>query len=162
MRWLIVLMLAGCASFDGRGLVAGRSTLADVEAVMGAAAAKRPGGGGETVYYYPRLPHGRVTYAARIAPDGKLLGIEQRLTEDNIAKVVRGQSTAAEVLDLLGPPFEPMKAARMERDIWTYPMRVAGHPTPKWFIVQISPDAVVRETYLMDDPAFVPRDNVVR
>jgi hypothetical protein len=159
MRWLVVLLLAGCASFDGRGLVAGSSTLADVEKVMGAAADKRPGAGGETVYYYPRLPHGRVTYAARIAPDGKLLGIEQRLTEDNIARVVRGQTTAAEVLDLLGPPFEPMKAARMERDIWTYPMRVAGNPTPKWFIVQISPDGVVRETYLMDDPAFVPRDS---
>ncbi len=158
MRWLTVLLLAGCASFDGRGLVAGHSTLADVEAVMGVAADKRPGAGGETVYYYPRLPHGRVTYAARIAPDGKLLGIEQRLTEDNIAKVARGQTTAAEVLDLLGPPFEPMKVARMERDIWTYPMRVAGHPTPKWFIVQIAPDGVVRETYLMDDPAFVPRD----
>ena len=46
----------------------------------------------------------------------------------------------------------------MERDIWTYPMRVAGHQLPKWFLVQMSPDGIVRETYLMDDPQFVPQD----
>jgi hypothetical protein len=35
-------------------------------------------------------------------------------------------------------------------------MRIAG-PTPKWFVVQLSLDGVVRETYLMDDPQFVPK-----
>ena len=34
-------------------------------------AQKRPAAGGETVYYYPSLPFGYATYAARIAPDGK-------------------------------------------------------------------------------------------
>jgi hypothetical protein len=37
-------------------------------------------------------------------------------------------------------------------------MRVAGRPLPQWFVVQISPDGIVRETYLMDDPQFVPQD----
>jgi hypothetical protein len=35
-------------------------------------------------------------------------------------------------------------------------MRLASDPMPKWFVVQISPDGVVRETYLMNDPLFDP------
>jgi hypothetical protein len=54
---------------------------------MGRAADKRPGAGGETVYYFPRLPWGYATYAARIAPDGKPIALEQRLTEENIARL---------------------------------------------------------------------------
>jgi hypothetical protein len=142
----------------GRQLIPGQSTVADVEAKWGPAAERHTHPDGETVYYYPQLPWGHVTYAARIGADGRLVAIEQRLTDENIAKVVRGRTTAAEVRDLLGPPYRPMRFARMERDIWTYPMRSAGHPTPKWFLVQLSLDGVVRETYLMDDPQFVPKD----
>src|SRR4029453_15037895 len=103
-------LLAACASFEGRGLVPGQSSAAGVEVVMGPAAAKRPAPGGESVYYYPRLPWGYVTYAARIAPDGKLVALEQRLTLENTAKVKAGATRAEDVLDLLGPPFEPMHA----------------------------------------------------
>jgi hypothetical protein len=116
----------------------------------------RPGPNGETVRYYPQLPYGRVTYAARFGADGKLIAIEQRLTGENIAKLVRGRTTKAEVRDLLGPPWQPVVVARMEREMWTYPMRLASDPMPKWFVVQISPDGVVRETYLMNDPLFDP------
>jgi len=153
-------MLAGCASTDGRGLVPGQSTAGDVEAVMGAPADKRLGPGGETVYYYPQLPYGRATYAARIGPDGRLVAIEQRLTDENIAKLVKGRSSAKEVRDLLGPPYQPQTIARMNRDIWTYPMHVAGSPNPKWLLVQLSiDDGIVRELYVIDDPDAMPRDS---
>lgn len=155
---LLALLLAGCASFDGRGLVPGRSIAAEVEAAMGPAADKRPGANGETVYYYPRLPWGYATYAARIGSDGKLVAIEQRLTEENIAKLKPGATRAEEVRDLLGPPFEPMKQALSGKEIWTYPMRIAGHPTPKWFLVHISPQGVLSETYMIDDPQWVQYD----
>ena len=155
MRWLLLpLLLAGCA---GPQLVPGQSTAHDVEAALGRPAEKHEYANGEVVYYYPQLPHGRVTYAARIAPDGTLLAFDQRLTEENIHKVVRGQSRAEDVRDLLGPPYQPVMTHQRERETWTYPMRIAADPTPKWFVVQISPDGVVRETYLMDDPDFVPR-----
>ncbi len=143
----VAVLLAACA---GPELVPGQSTLADVEAKWGHPAEKRAHGD-EVVYYYPQLPWGYATYAARIGPDGHLIAVEQRLTEENIAKVVLGKSTAAEVRDLLGPPWEPIYYARMERDVWTYPMRRAGDPTPKWFVVHLSPDGLVRETYLFDD-----------
>jgi len=136
------LIIAGCAAQD-----------------LGAPAEVRPGPGGETVYYYPQLPYGRVTYAKRYGADGKLIAVEQRLTEENIAKVVKGRSTMKEVRDLLGPPYQPVTVERMQRDIWTYPMRIDGDPSPKWFLVQMSPDGVVRETYLMNDPQFQAPDS---
>jgi hypothetical protein len=153
-KLILIVLLAGCASFDGRGLVPGESTVAEVEKAMGRAAEKRPGANGETVYYYPHLPWGYATYAARIGGDGKLVRVEQRLTEENIGRLKPGATRADEVRDLLGPPYEPMKQARTGKEIWTYPMRIAGYPRPKWFLVHISPDGVVSETYLIDDPQY--------
>jgi hypothetical protein len=156
---LALVALAACASFGGRGLVPGQSTAAEVESVMGAAADKRSAAGGETVYYFPRLPWGYATYAARIGADGKLVALEQRLTRENIDKLKPGVARADDVRDLLGPPFEPMKQALTGNEIWTYPMRVAGHPTPKWFLVHITPEKIVSETYLIDDPHWLQPDS---
>jgi hypothetical protein len=157
MKQIIALALAalvvGCAS-EGRGLVPGQSTAADVEARMGPAAEKRPAPGGETVYYYPRLPWGYATYAARIAPDGRLVAIEQRLTEENTELLKVGATRAEQVRDLLGPPFEPMHQRLSGKDLWTYPMRIPGYPTPRWFLVQISPEGVLTEKYFIDDPNY--------
>jgi hypothetical protein len=152
---LAIGLLAGCASYSGRGLVPGQSTEADVEAVMGepAAVSEKPD---ETVLWYPRLRYGRENYAARIAPDGTLIAIEQRLTEENIAKLVRNQTRAEDVSDLLGPAHRSDPFPRMDRQIWTYYMQ--GYPTWKVLYVQISPaDHVVREVYYMDDPEALPR-----
>jgi hypothetical protein len=156
---VLLALLAGCASFDGRGLVPGQSSLHDVESIMGQPADKRVGPGGEMVYWYPQLPYGHASYAARISPDGRLIAVEQRLTEENIGKVVKDKSTATEVYDLLGPAYQPMVFKRLEREVWTYPMRLAGAMYPKWFVVQMSlDDHVVREAFLMDDPQYVPKD----
>jgi hypothetical protein len=156
---LLVLLLAGCAGFEGKGLVPGQSTAAEVEAVMGRAADKRPGAAGETVYYFPRIPWGYQTYAARIAPDGRLVALEQRLTEDNIKRIKPEATRGEQVRDLLGPPYEPMKQARTGSEIWTYPMRIPGFPTPKWFLVHVGPDGVVSSTYLIDDPHYAYPDS---
>jgi hypothetical protein len=153
----LVFVLAACSSFDGRGLVPGQSTERDVFAVMGQPADKRVGTQGETVYWYPQLPYGHASYAARIAPDGHLIAVEQRLTEANIAKVVPGVP-AAQVRDLLGPPYQPTVFPRLEREIWTYPMRQQGYMYPRWFVVHLSlDDHTVREAFLMDDPQYVPK-----
>ena len=157
MKQIIALALAalavGCAA-EGRGLVPGQSTAADVEARMGPAAEKRPAPGGETVYYYPLLPGGYATYAALIASDGRLVAIEQRLTEENTEQLKVGATRAEQVRDLLGPPFEPMHQRLSGKDLWTYPMRIPGYPTPRWFLVQISPEGVLTEKYFIDDPNY--------
>jgi hypothetical protein len=152
MRWLplALLLLAGCASYDGRGLVAGQSTESDVLAVMGTPAERRAGPGGETVLWYPRLPYGRASYAARIGADGRLISLEQRLTEENLAHLERGKTTTEAVHDLFGPPNKVNQFPRMQREIWTYQMPAIT----EWKVlyVQFSPDHVLREYYYMDDP----------
>jgi hypothetical protein len=162
MKLIVAFALATLAvacSTEGRGLVPGQSTAADVEARMGPAADKRQAAGGETVYYYPRLPWGYATYAARIAPDGKLVALEQRLTLENTEQLKVGATRASDVLDLLGPPFEPMHQQLSGKDLWTYPMRIPGYPTPRWFLVQISPDGVLSEKYFIDDPNWARPDS---
>jgi hypothetical protein len=145
-KLLLVLFLAGCASSPN--LVPGQSTAADVEAKH---PAEKRVVGGETVYYFPQHPWGYRSDAARVGADGRLIAVEQRLTEENIGKVVRGKTTGSEVRDLLGPPFEPMKRPTDGAQIWTYPMRIPADPTPKWFLVLFAPDGVVRDTQLIDD-----------
>jgi hypothetical protein len=155
----LFFLLASCASIDGRGLVPGESTDSDVVAVMGEPADMRGAAGGETVYWYPQLPWGHVSYAARVAPDGRLIAVEQRLTEENVAKVVKGVS-AEDVYDLLGPPYQPTIFSNLDREVWTYPMRQPGYMYPRWFVVHLSlDDHTVREAFLMDDPQFVPKDS---
>src|SRR2546430_6436084 len=149
-----VVLLAGCASYAGRGLAPGRSSAAEVEAVMGPATDRRPGPDSETVLWFPRMPYGDGTYAARVGADGRLVAIEQRLTEENIARIERGRTTADQVLDLVGPPYRVDQFARMEREIWTYKMQL--FPFPKALFVQLSPDRVGREVSYMDDTE-IPR-----
>ena len=86
---LLVLLLAGCASFDGRGLVPGQSTAKDVEALMGVPTERIKLPDGDTTWYYARQPTGRMMYAVRISPDGVMRSREQLLTEQNIANLTR-------------------------------------------------------------------------
>src|SRR5258706_5452992 len=107
IRWpyLLLFFLAGCASYSGRGLVLGQSTAAEVEAVMGPAAAKRSGLDGETVLWFPRMPYGDGSYAARVGADGRLIAIEQRLAEVNIPSIARVKTPAAQVRDPRRSPY---------------------------------------------------------
>src|SRR5712691_5633449 len=101
---LAVALAAGCASYSGAGLVPGRSSVGDVRALMGEPTLVRPLPDGGQVLWYSKLPNGRESYAARIAPDGTLVSLEQRLTAENVAKLRPNESTGEDVLDLLGPP----------------------------------------------------------
>ncbi|HZQ73270.1 MAG TPA: hypothetical protein VFB08_10165 [Burkholderiales bacterium] len=148
-------LLAACASVDiGHGLVPGQSMQSDVEASLGRPADVRKLANGETELWYPQMPYGFGSYAARIAPDGRLIALEQRLTEQTVGRIVPNKTTAGEVLDLVGPPYRKDPFPRMEREIWTY--KFQSFPAPKALFVQLSADDLVREVYLMDDPE-VPR-----
>ena len=138
---------AGCAS--NRELNPTQSTAADVETALGAPAERRQVGA-ETWLYYPQQPYGRKVRVARVAADGKLIAVEQRLSEEYIAKLIPNQSSQDDVLALFGRPYERLSVPRMERDMWTWYMRQYG--TLKATLnVQMSPDGVVREIYVLDD-----------
>ena len=139
---------SGCATY--RDLVPAQSTQADVEATLGRPAEVRARGDGETWLYYPNQPGGRKVLVARVAPDGKLIAVEQRLSEEYIAKLVPNQSSRDDVLALFGRPYERLNVHRMERDMWTWHMRQYA-TLPATLNVQMSPDGVVREIYVLDE-----------
>ena len=144
--------LAACASFDGYNLTPGQSNAEEVEKVMGAPAEKRAGPGGETWYYYPRQPYGRKVFVARMAPDGRLIALEQRLNDENVARIVPNTTRAEQVRDLFGPPYQVQRFDKMERDVWSWHMRRYGDPgIPVALAVQMSMDGVVREVYIIDE-----------
>ena len=147
---LPLLMAAGCASFDGYSLKPGQATNADVVRTMGTPAETRKVGG-ETLLYYPRQPFGGATFVARIGQDGRLIDVEQRLTDANVAKIVPDITTGNEVRDLLGPPYETSQFAQTNRTVWTWYMHYPDAASaPRELDVQMSPDGVVREVYKLD------------
>jgi hypothetical protein len=148
---LTVVLLAGCAGYDGRTLVPGQSSAAEVEKLMGPVAEKRAAAGGETILWFPRLPYGRVSYAARIGKDDKLIAIEQRLTRENLDRLSLGVSRESDVRDLLGPPSRIDPFPRQERNAWTYH---AQGIEPQIIVTQFSKDGVLREAYMINDPDY--------
>jgi hypothetical protein len=144
---VLALALAGCAT--SRDLTPGQSTLADVEAAMGTPMERRQVGA-ESWLYYPVQPFGRKVFVARVAPEGKLIAVEQRLTEEYISKLVRNQSRKEDVLALFGQPYERANYPRIQREAWSWHMRQFAN-LPAGLHVQISPDGVVREVYVLDE-----------
>jgi len=146
------MLMAGCASYNGAGLVPGKSTAAEVETVMGRPADRvtKPDGG--AVLYYPRGPEARDTFAASIGADGKLQAIDQILTDANIAKIVPGSTTAAQVRDLIGPSVVHSSLPRIGRDVWEY--KIGDEVHPFLLYVQLSSDGIVREVVRTRDPHY--------
>ena len=143
-----LLAAAGCATY--KDLQPAQSTRAEVEAALGPPAEVRARSDGETWLYYPKQPFPRKVLVARVAPDGKLITVEQRLSEEYIAKLIPDQSTRDDVLALFGRPYERLNVPRMQRDMWSWHMRQYG-TLPATLNVQLSPDGVVREIYVLDE-----------
>jgi hypothetical protein len=119
-------------------------------ATQRAPAATRPASGGETWRYFPDQPFGRKVLVERVASDGKLIAVEQRLSEEFIARLVPNQSRKEDVFSLFGPPYETAHYAPMDREVWSWHMRKFG-VLPVGLHVQMSADGVVREVYLLDE-----------
>lgn len=149
---LLAAILGACAAYDGRGLVPGQSTTVDVERVMGQPAEKIASTAGDTVWFYPRNPFGRHTYAVSVAPDGRVRGIEQTLTVENMARLTAGSSTTRDVRLLFGPPYRATRNHMGDRDVWEYRM-FNQIQIPYNLSVQFSLDGIVREVLFLRDPS---------
>lgn len=116
---LLSLLLAGCAT-DGNHLKPGVHDAAAVRAEMGqpAEVLKAPHGG--EVWFYPRGRVGRETFRAELAPDGKLLNVEQVLYEKNFDRIIDGKTTREELRLLLGPPNHEWLSMNGWETIWDY------------------------------------------
>jgi hypothetical protein len=146
---VVFALLAGCASYDGRGLVAGKSTGAEVEGLMGKPAERLSNADGSSTWYYTRGPGGRHTYAVIVGADGVMRAIEQRLTRENVAKLVRGQTTAKQARELFGPPNRTARAARFPLDVWEY--RTMDYQEKRVLWIEFSDDGILRGVIEMHD-----------
>jgi hypothetical protein len=146
----ILILLGGCAAINGHGLVPGQSTANDVEALMGAPAERIAVSGGDTVWYYPRQPLGRETYAVRLTSAGVVRSVDQLLTEQNLKNLVAGATTSSQVREILGPPWKISRLDRVQRDVWEYNM-INATGWDFFLYVQLSGDGIVREVLFLKD-----------
>ena len=147
---LILLIAAGCASFDGRGLVPGKATLEEVEALMGVPAHRVALPNGDSARYFSRMPEGRAVYVVTFGPDRVMKSIEQRLIRSNLKFIVAGTSTMNDVRNLFGPPGGEGRLERQRRTWWEY--KYADYDQRRVIWVQYSDDGVVREVLDSVDP----------
>jgi len=147
---IVIGLVSGCASFNGHGLVPGQSRPADVEALMGPPAERVVRDGGETFWYYPRQPTGLQTFVVRFSPEGVMQDIEQRLTEQNLVKLVPGSTTARDARELLGPPWRTSRNYIQHRDVWDYRMYNLSRIEYNLY-VQFSDDGLLREVVFLED-----------
>ena len=152
---VIAVVLAGCASFDGRGLVPGQSTAKDVEALMGVPAERIKLADGDTNWYYPRQPIGRMMYAVRMSPGGVMRSKEQLLTEQNIALLYRDTTTREQARVIVGPPWQVSRFERQQREVWEYYMFNA-ELYDYFLYLQFSDDGILREVMMLKDYAKEP------
>ena len=117
----ILALLAGCASYNGRGLKPGLSSENEVQQVMGVPAAtwETPGG---SAWAYPRGPLGMETFLVRFDENGTLASIEQVLDEEHFAQI-KGDMTQDDVLHVVGPPFQILAFPNLNEVSWDYRFR---------------------------------------
>ena len=99
---IITILVTACASYDGRGLKPGGSSLDDVIQLMGEPAMRwqEPDGGQRLAY--PRGPAGFNTYMVTIGSDGLMTGRQAVLNMRHFALIREGM-TQDQVLRILGP-----------------------------------------------------------
>lgn len=99
---LAALLLSGCASYGGSGLVVGQSVEGDVMQRMGEPAMQWTNEDGSRLLAYPRGSGGH-TFMVQIGRDGKLGHIENVLSSAGFSRIRAGMNMD-QVLRTLGPP----------------------------------------------------------
>lgn len=146
---LLSLLVHGCASFDGRGLVPGKSTAAEAEALMGPPAQVLPLAEGGQALYFSRMPEGRAVFQVSVDSQGIVRSIEQKLTRQHIWELHNGSSTKDDVLRLFGPPGRRGYLSLKQQEWWEY--KWLDYQELRLLYVQFSGDGVVREVLDLKD-----------
>jgi hypothetical protein len=151
---LSAAFLAGCAtnSYEGRGLVAGQSSLADITARMGPPALHWTEANGAQQLAYPRGPAGVHTYMVRVGPDGKLQSIRNVMEMASFAEIKAGM-TADEVTKVLGPPVAHWTQYFERRDelVWGWRYCDDWHRQARFFVLFDGATKTVRSTMSLQE-----------
>ena len=150
----VLVLLAACASFDGRGLVPGKSTEAEAVALMGPTAQVLPLPDGGKALYFSRMPEGRAVFEVDVDDKGIVRSIEQKLTRQHIFEIVNGASNKNDVLRLFGPPGRSGYLPLSQREWWEY--KYQDYQDFRILYVQFSGDGVVREVLDLKDYSDEP------
>jgi len=116
---VVLVLLAGCASYSGTGLKPGVATEGAVRAAMGHPAVEFTREDGGRTLAYPRGPLGTQTYMADLGRDGRLLAIRPVLGDETFWRIQPGM-TREDILHLIGPPGETMAFGLSDTDSWDY------------------------------------------
>lgn len=118
---ICAILIAGCASYAGRGLVLGVSSDADVIQLMGEPAMRFAEPDGSQLLVYPRGPAGFQTYMLRIDAQGVLTSRENVLDQKHFARLQPGM-TQDQVLRIIGPPWPDWTMYFAARDelVWEW------------------------------------------
>jgi hypothetical protein len=114
---LVAFALVACAATSR---VPAGADEAQVRAAMGEPKLVLPDPSGGKHLAYPKGPQGTQTFMARLGPDGKLVTVEQVLDEAHFGQIRRGETTEAELLRLIGPPWRRVEFANLGQVAWDY------------------------------------------
>jgi outer membrane protein assembly factor BamE (lipoprotein component of BamABCDE complex) len=142
---LAVALAAGCTTLGLAKLQPGTSTEADVRAVLGEPAKTYAGPEGTRQLAYPQGPEGTQTFMVFLSPDGRLLRVEQVLSEEHFRRITLGATSAGQLERLLGPPWRTVDFPNKRAVAWDYVFRDTwGYMVD--FSVMVGRDGVVTET----------------
>lgn len=146
------LIIAACASYEGRGLRPGEARLEDVQTTMGQPAMQWQDPDGSRQLAYPRGPAGFHTFMVRLGPTGKLQSIENVLDERHLANVSVGMSKE-EVLRVLGPSDARLTVYFKARDelVWDWRYRAISGEVMRMMVLFDATSGKVRSTMVLPE-----------
>ncbi|MFM9970739.1 MAG: hypothetical protein ACKVQK_20295 [Burkholderiales bacterium] len=111
----IALQLVACAM----PIVPGASSESDVIAYFGKPIDSRELAGGNREFDYPRGPLGRENWRVTLSAEGRVVQVEQLLSEPGFARLTKGMSQA-EVNRSLGRHFVTTNYANLNEQVWSW------------------------------------------
>lgn len=154
--WAVVLLLAGC-SWLGPAQVQPGTAAAEVRERLGAPTARYAANAtdGER-WQYSYEPAGRRVYNVDFDADGRVVRVEQVMTEALFAaRIAPGAWTRSDVLREYGPPAWIMGTHNFDGDIWVW--RYENGPFRRLLYIDITPDGRVQD-YTLGDEYLDPPD----
>jgi hypothetical protein len=114
------VLVAGCGIMGLARLEPGKSTEADVRQALGEPARVYPRPDGSRQLAFPRGPAATQTYMAFVAPDGRLVRVEQVLSAEHLQRIAQGSMTSEQLELLIGPPWRIMAFPNLRQMAWDY------------------------------------------
>lgn len=131
---LILAILAGCAMPGS--IVPGRATADELLQKLGKPTDTRVNPQGGEFWEYVYGPAGTQTWLFGIDRNRKVSSATQLLTQERLYRVVPGETTEAQVRELLGPPREVVRFR--EETAWEWNADLS--PNQGVFVVRFGPD----------------------